>query len=161
MNFERGIDPKASMDIGIFPKIQSLLPSGYSQDFYSIWSFALEGKKNWIISYMSTFHGKKWMDGKVIDFGGFNNELLWRSITYENAYAVKMVLQYPNLFKKETLKMDQGASELKDEFIVRGEEKRHLMATNFGAFVNLAIEHYPNKEIEFLLCNYFTNETNR
>ena len=65
----------------------------------------------------------------------------------------------PNLFPKEAFNLDQGTSEIKWQYVERGDTKSSMRATNFGAYVNLASrymhENRPNPEVKQLLMDYY------
>jgi hypothetical protein len=158
MNFIRGIDPKIALNLGIFKKIPLMMEnSEYDyQDFREVWQWALKKHKFSLFSYLVSFHGKNWINGELIDLANYNNDLLWLSIEAKNIAAVKSLLNYPNLFPKEIFTLEQGTSELEGEFVERGDTKTPARATNFGTHLNLAIQHYPNSEIEEMLRSYYS-----
>jgi hypothetical protein len=164
VDFVRGIEPKQALGIGFGPKIKTWMSRSEEfdyNDFFDVWQWALAKWKFIVFPYLVSLNGQKWVNGEKIDVSDSNNELLWRSVEAKNIAAVKALLTVPGLFNEEILTMDQGTSELKNEFIYRGHTKSPARATNFGTFVNLAIEHYPNKEIENLLLNYYRNELSK
>lgn len=165
MNFQRDMDVKQSLGIGLGQKIKTMIAENDEfdyEDYYRVWEWALEKKKNFVFPYIIGMNGKKWVDGTIIDAADNNNELLWISIQAGNIQAVKAVLTIPKLFREEILTLDIGTSELKGEFSVRGvcvrggvEEKRHMRATNLGTFIHNA----KKKEMVELLMNYWIKET--
>jgi hypothetical protein len=158
MDFTRGMDPKQSLGIGLDTKLKSLMKDT-QYDYLAIedvWRWALERKSRYIFfDYVVGLNGKKWANGSVIDVSAWNNELIWHSIAAQNIAAVKALLKIPSLFRKEAFKLDQGTSELEGEFVIRGESKRPMRATNFGVFLNLASKTYPNDEIRDMLMEYY------
>jgi len=159
MSFVRGIDPKQALGIGLGKKLRSRVmnnPEYDYNDYVEVWRWALQRKTRSIFfPYIVGMNGKEWVDGTTIDVSDWNNELLWASIMEENIEAVKALLVVPNLFRKETFTLKLGTSELEDEFTMRGKEKRPMRATNFGAFLNLAGNAFPNEEIKNLLLDYY------
>jgi hypothetical protein len=158
MSFTRGLDPKQALRIGLDKKLRSMMRNTeYDYEKISdVWEWALERKNRSIFfPYIVGMNGKKWVNGKKIDASDWNNELLWRSIEAKNIEAVKSLLKVPDLFRKETFKLDQGTSELEGEFSWRGDTKSPMRGTNFGVFINLAVEHYPDPEIHALLLDYY------
>lgn len=107
VQFERGIQPKVSLNIGMLPKLRQLLEEYKDlsecdiNDVNEIWKFLLLIEENNFFSWLVSFHKKKWINGKIIDISENNNDLLWESIEKENVRAVKSILTIPNLFKKE------------------------------------------------------------
>ncbi|HPI82905.1 MAG TPA: hypothetical protein PK122_06785, partial [Candidatus Paceibacterota bacterium] len=95
--------------------------------------------------------------GEKIDFS--DPDFLWDSVSEGNVAAVKALLTIPNLFPEEVFILDRGTSELKGQYVERGDEKRPMRATNFGAYVNLASrymhENRPNPEVKQLLLEYY------
>jgi len=161
MDFVRGVDPKQSLGIGLGRKIKAQMSRTEEfnyEDYFEVWQWALEKKKNFVFPYIVQMNGKKWVDGTTIDISDANNELLWRAIESKNIEAVKAVLKIPRLFRKETLVLEPGTAELEGEYTYRGEKKRPMRATNLGSFLNLSITSCPNKEIETLLRNYYNDE---
>lgn len=158
MNFTRGVDPKISLSLGIFEKLPKMMEnSGYDyEDFLEVWEWALEKKKNFLFSYLASFQDKKWINGELVNLSNYNNELLWCSIESKNEEAVKILLNKPNLFKKESFTLELGSSEIEWEFIERGDTKTNLKETNFGVYLNLSITHHPNKKIETMLREYYS-----
>ena len=163
MIFIRGLDPKFTLDIGIIEKLPSMMRNtNYDyHHFNDVWYWALTKKKDFLFSYLISFHGKKWLDGGLVDFSIYNNDLLWSSIEEKNVEAVKCLLIYPDLFRKEAFTMDLGVSDLTGEFIERGDTKMPAKATNFGNFLNLSIQFQPNKEIEMMLRMYYSKYSNQ
>ena len=160
MKFIRNADPKVSLGIGLGKEIENMMSkqSMYNFDnYYDVWAWALENEKNDVFSYIVNMNGKIWINGDKIDVSDFNNELLKQSIIFHNIVAVKCLLSIPNLFSKEVFTLEQGTSKLKNQFVYRGHTKISMRATNFGVFINLVVEHYPNKEIERLLLKYYKN----
>ena len=104
-----------------------------------------------------SLNGKKWVNGEKIDFS--DPDYLWDSVSEGNVAAVKALLTIPNLFPEETFILDHGTSELKGQYVERGDEKRPMRATNFGAYINLASrymhENRPNPEVKQLLLDYY------
>jgi len=158
MSFIRGIDPKQALGVGLAQKLPSRMKNTeYDYENYvDVWIWALERKNRSIFfPYIVGMNARKWVNGEKIDVSDWNNELLWRSIEAKNIEAVKSLLKVPDLFGKETFTLEQGTSELEGEFSWRGDTKRPMRGTNFGVFVNLAIEHYQNEEIKNLLIDYY------
>ena len=160
MNFVRGADPKQALGIGLGPKIKNWM--SHSRDFsyddiFEVWTWALRRKKDIVFPYLVGLNGKKWVNGEKIDFS--DPDFLWDSVSEGNVAAVKALLTIPNLFPEEVFILDQGASELKGQYVERGDEKRPMRATNFGAYVNLASrymhENRPNPEVKQLLMDYY------
>jgi hypothetical protein len=164
MSFVRGLDPKQSLGIGLAPKIKAQMSrSEYDyEDFYEVWKWAMEKKKN-IFSYLIGFNGKNWVNGEKVDLS--DSDFLWESVSEGNVAAVKALLTIPNLFPEEAFTLDQGTSELKDQYVERGHTKSPMRATNFGAYVNLASnymhENHPNEEVEKMLKEYYFKYSNK
>ena len=159
LNFVRGLEPKQSLGIGLAPKIKvQMSRSEYEyENFYEVWKWALAKKKN-IFSYLVKFNGENWVNGERVDLS--DPDFLWESVSEGNVEAVKALLTIPNLFPEEAFILDQGTSELKDQYVERGHTKMPMRATNFGSYVNLASrymhENNPNKEVEAMLMDYYS-----
>lgn len=167
MTFVRGLEPKQSLGIGLAPKIKAQMSRSEEwdyEDFYDVWKWALEKKKN-IFFWLISFNGKNWVNGEKIDLSDYNNELLWSSVTEGNIEAVKALLTIPGLFREEIFTLDPGTSELKGEFVERGDTQVPARATNFGAFLNLSSqymhENHPNKEVEMMLKEYYSKYSSK
>lgn len=165
MSFVRGIDPKQALGIGLGKRLRTRMmnnPEYDYNDYVEVWRWALQRKARSIFfPYIVGMNGKKWVDGTTIDVSDWNNELLWISLVEENIEAVKALLAVPNLFRKETLTLELGTSELEGEFTMRGEEKRPMRGTNFGAFLNLVVNSYPNEELKNLLLDYYNKNSRK
>jgi len=158
MSFTRGIDPKHALGIGLDRKLRSLMRNTeyVYENYVDVWIWALERKNRSIFfQYIVGMNGKNWVNGEKIDVSNWNNELLWRSLEKNNIEAVKALLRVPDLFRKEIFTLERGTTELEGEFSWRGDTKRPMRGTNFGVFVNLAVEHYPDPEIHDLLLDYY------
>jgi hypothetical protein len=158
MNFIRNIDPKQALGVGLAQKLPSKMRNtAYDYNNYvEVWRWALEKKDRAIfLYYLSGMQGKKWINGDTVDLSDWNNELLWLSLESRNIEAVKAILQHTKLFRKETMTLELGTSELEGEFSWRGDTKSPMRGTNFGVFVNLAVKHYPDPEIHALLLDYY------
>lgn len=167
MTFVRGLEPKQSLGIGLAPKIKAQISRSEEfdyEDFWDVWKWALEKKKN-IFSWLISFNGKNWVNGEKIDVSDYNNELLWSSVNAGNPQAVKALLTIPGLFREEIFTLEPGTSELKGEFVERGDTQTPARATNFGAFLNLAsreiFENRPNKEVETMLKEYYSKYSSK
>lgn len=161
MNFVRGVEPKQSLGIGLGKEIRDQMnrSAEFNYDNFSeVWQWALEKHKFHVFPYLVQMNGKNWVNGEKIKISDANNELLWRSIEAKNIAAVKAILGIPGLFRKETLVLEPGTTELEGEYTYRGDEKRPMRATNLGSFLTLSTTSSPNKEIENLLRNYFNDE---
>ena len=159
MHFQRGLDPKQSLGIGLGPKIKNWMSHNSEYDyeiFWDVWNWSIRRKKN-IFSYLLSLHGKNWVNGEKIDFT--DPDYLWESVSEGNADAVRALLNIPDIFEEETLNLDLGTSELKGQFIKRGDTERPMRATNFGAYLHLAshsmYENHPNEEVKNLLLEYY------
>lgn len=116
----------------------------------------MENEKMIVVDYAISLHGELYYDDFFF-LSNNNNEFLWEAISEGCLYAVEKILKTPKLFRKETLTLDLWNSELEGEYIMRGERKFPMRATNFGTFVNLAKNKLYN-EIEEALLKYYYDE---
>lgn len=160
MSFVRGIDPKQSLGVGMGQKIQKWMEKSATfsyEEFYHVWKWALANKKDIVFPYLASLNGKSWVNGEIIDLT--DPDYLWESIYEGNVAAVKAVLTIPKIFEDEVFILEQGTSELKDQYVERGDSKIPMRATNFGTYLNLANVsmhgNKPNPEIKKLLMEYY------
>ena len=128
--------------------------SGYNyEDYFHVWKWAIEEKKDIIFPYIIEKRGSKWYNGEKIKVGmEDNNSLLWEAVSENSLSAVKACLTVEKLFSKEVFTLNEGTSILKETF-KRGDQKVHYRATNFGAFVQLASK--KNLKMSKALMEYY------
>ena len=163
MNFERGIDIKKVLNIGVLEKLPKWMEeSGFNyENYYDVWRWGRQEEKSFVFTLIVGMRGKKWYDGETVIVGmDDNNALLWESVS-ENCFpAVKAILEVPGLFSKEVLKMDYGTSSLKETFM-REDLERNYRATNFGQFLYVAMTKAEGKfELQDALRDYYKKEKN-
>jgi hypothetical protein len=158
LGFERGRDIKTALDMGISKKLPIWMEdSEYNyKDYFHVWKWALEEKKDIIFPYIVEKRGSKWYNGEKIKVGmEDNNTLLWESVSENYLPAVEACLKVEGLFADEVFTLDLGTHELKETF-KRGSQKVHYRATNFGAFVELAMKQAKgNFELQDSLMSYY------
>jgi hypothetical protein len=157
-HFERNRDVKMALDLGIAEKLPEWMEDshwGYD-DYFDVWRWAIEEKKDFIFPYIVERRGQKWINGEVITVGmEDNNSLLWESVSSNYLPAVQAILEIPDLFCDETFNMKVGASPI-NEYFYRGETKTSYRATNFGAFVQVAMTNGKGHwELKDALTDYY------
>ena len=165
IKFERGKDPKETLDIGIKQSLPIWMKEDPGKGVYShknvmdVWMWALESKKPEymvVLPYIVSQHGESWY-GNIIDVSGYANEMLWEAVSIGNLIAVEAVLTIPNLFPEEAMTLEFGTTLIKEINPATGNPYRTAL---FGNIVNLA----KSRGFSFLvgpLEKYYHNEYNR
>ncbi len=157
MNFERGQDIKNILNLGIIKNLPEWMEDSVFDHelYYDVWRWAMEKNKDIIFPYLVDKNGTKWYE-EEIHFGmNDNNGLLWESVYGNYLPAVKAVLKVPHLFDPEVFNLKIGTSLLSESFM-RGDKKIYYGATNFGAYVQLAMTKAKgNFEIQDALMTYY------
>jgi len=158
MTFERGRNIKTALEMGIAKKLPIWMEdSGYNyEDYWEVWHWALEKKKDIIFPYIIERRETKWINGEKIIVGmGDNNALLWEAVSENYLPAVKACLEVEGLFADEVFTLSLQAGILKETF-KRGDQRVHYRATSFGAFVQLAMTQAKgNFELQDALMSYY------
>lgn len=162
-NFHRTYDVKATLELGIEEKLPEWMKdSGYDiNDYFYVWKWAMEEGKDFIFPYIVQKRDEFWRNATKITIGmEDNNALLWESVVEMCYPAVKEILKLPDLFSQEVFNLKVGAS-LLTEYFYRAETKRNYRATNFGAFVQVAMEKGKGDwRIKDELMNYYRKYSN-
>ena len=156
-SFERNRDVKVALEMGIAEKLPEWMKDTIwkVEDYYDVWRWAIEEKKDFIFPYIVSLRDTKWYGETIILGMEDNNSLLWESVSAMYAPAVKAILEIPGLFAEEVFNLKIGASPLTQTF-QRGRQRVHYRATNFGAFVQVAMtEGKGNWEVKDALMNYY------
>jgi len=159
MQFQRNIDVKDALNIGIAKNLPIWMKDQEDLDYknyWDVWKWAIEERKDFMFPYIVERRGKKWMGREKIIIGmDDNNSLLWESIGNNYLPAVNAILAVENLFIKEAFTLRLEATKLSKTF-KRGDQKVHYRATSFGSFVSLAMNQAKgNFEIQDALMNYY------
>lgn len=163
ISFERGRNPKETLEIGLAQKIPEWMEKNNKDGYYThknfmdVWNWALEFEEYDIVfPYMVSLNGEDWY-GVRVEMDAFANELLWESVAKNNLKAVKAILTIPDLFPEEAMTRDFGTTEIKEINPDTGNPYRTAL---FGNIIELA-KTKGYVDLIDPLVNYYHEEYNR
>jgi len=163
IKFERGRNPKETLDIGLAQKIPEWMakdPFGFEYNhkkYMDVWNWALRSSNYDIVfKYIADRNGEKWYS-ETIDISNYANELLWESVAHNNLAAVQAILTIPNLFPEEAISREFGTTLIKEINPATGRQYRTAL---FGNIIELARTR-GHKGLIDPLVNYYHEESDR